>query len=628
MKLQPLVTILVITVLFNTSCINAEATDYTKLFQKDGIMDIFIEIDESDFQDMLDNAQLEEYKSATVTIGGETIQNVGIRTKGNSSLNSLVNSDSDRYSFRIKFDKYVEGQTLSGLDELVINNIFSDPSYMREYLSYEALTAIGSKSPLTSYANIYINDELFGFYLCIEALDNSYLERVFGDDTGNLYKQEMGSSLVYEEGSDYPTCELKEGNDTEKSGLKNFIRILNEMPDGEKGEIESVLDVDSALQYIAANTILCNYDSYNGSMLQNYYLYELNGKFTVIPWDYNLSFGGYMGNSTAYETIPIDEPVFGVSMDQTPLITNLLEVPEYKQRYYDYVEQLLAYLDGFEERVTKLAEIIRPYVEADPSKFVTMEQFESSLVYQQTDESMQNHNGNPSNQSDSKAIFPEDGNSPPLPEESSPALPPSEGIQRPKPQDNGPNEDGMPPNSQNRGPGGMMMGSAESIVTIAVNRSENVKKQLAGELPTTGNTTINHSHGGTENFSDAHTKNSLSQSDQITVSIDGEEVAFDQAPVIESGRVLVPVRAIFEALGASVEWSGDSATAVAVKDGTSILLTENDTTAYVNNISRMLDVPAKKYHDNLFVPVRFIAENLNMQVEWDENANSVHIISS
>lgn len=315
-------------------------------------------------------------------------------------------------------------------------------------------------------------------------------------------------------------------------------------------------------------------------------------------------------------------------MDQTPLITNLLEVPEYKQQYYNYVEQLLAYLDGFEERVTKLAEIIRPYVEADPSKFVTMEQFESSLVYQQTDESMQNHNGNPSNQSDGKAIFPGDGNSPPLPEEFSPALPPSEGIQRPKPQDNGPNEDGMPPNSQNRGPGGMMMGSAESIVTIAINRSENVKKQLAGELPTTGNTTINHSHGGTENFSDAHTKNSLSQSDQITVSIDGEEVAFDQAPVIENDRVLVPVRAIFEALGASVEWSGDSATAVAVKDGTSILLTESDTTAYVNNISRMLDVPAKKHHDNLFVPVRFIAENLNMQVEWDENANSVHIISS
>lgn len=165
------------------------------------------------------------------------------------------------------------------------------------------------------------------------------------------------------------------------------------MPEGEKGDIESVLDVDSALQYIAGNMVFGNYDSYSGDKGHNYMLYgDEDGKFTVVPWDFNMSFNGYSGGggrgtttgSTTTNTnatnVSVDEPVLGISMENVPMINNLLAVPEYKEKYMSYVNELTDYMEGIQNRITDLANEIRPYVEADPTKFYTTEQFESTLL--------------------------------------------------------------------------------------------------------------------------------------------------------------------------------------------------------------------------------------------------------
>ncbi|MBB6216146.1 spore coat protein CotH [Anaerosolibacter carboniphilus] len=480
-------------------------TGYEDLFKKDSVKDIYIEVSETDWKSMLADPLAEEYKSASVKMDGITLENVGFRTKGNLTLRSVANSDSDRYSFRIKLDKYVKGQSLLGLDEFVLNNMYADPSYMREYLSYEALRIIGADVPLANFANIYINGELYGFYLFVEAVDDSFLERSFGEVDGNLYKQEQGSTLQHIEGSSYDKSELKVGDDTSKTDLKNFIKILNEMPEGEKGDIEKVLDVDSALRYIAANTVLGNYDSYSGNMAQNYYLYGQDGKFTVIPWDYNMSIGGFGGGGDQ-TTIPIDEPVLGVKVENLPLIDNLLAVEEYKEEYHGYIKDLLGYLENFEGRVTELAKIIRPYVEADPTKFYTMEQFEANISYSevkaeaaQTSITPQEKQGlpqQPQNQTgaatdDSKNVNGFSGNRPEPPQ----GMP--EGFEngdRPEP------PQGAIDGNMKGGPGGRgMMGGSTSIMNFIRDRVANILQQLSGELPTTGNTTMNNSRGGNGN---------------------------------------------------------------------------------------------------------------------------------
>lgn len=88
---------------------------------------------------------------------------------------------------------------------MVLNNSYSDPSFLQEYLHYEALRAIGEDVPLTVFTNLYINGELYGFYIGVESVDDSYLERNFGEDadSGVLYDTEEKSYLKYEEGSDY-----------------------------------------------------------------------------------------------------------------------------------------------------------------------------------------------------------------------------------------------------------------------------------------------------------------------------------------------------------------------------------------------------------------------------------------
>jgi spore coat protein CotH len=498
-----------------TKTLSGNTTEYDSIFEKDSVIDIKINLSEDDWNSMLDDPEAEEYKSASVTVDGNTVENVGVRTKGNLTLRSVVNSDSDRYSFRIKVDKYVDGQTLLGLDEFVVNNMYSDPSFLREYLSYEALKSVGATVPKTVFANIYINDKLFGFYLCVEALDDSYLKTNFGDNDGNLYKQEQGSSLQYVENSNYEKSEQKNGKDESKTDLKNFIKTLNEMPDGAKGDIENVLDVDSALMYIAANTALGNYDSYSGNMIQNYYLYSQNNKFTVLPWDYNMSFAGFgMGGGDA-TTIPIDEPVMGVNIDSLPLIKNLLEVPEYKEKYHQYVSDFVNYLENFETRVTELANIIRPYVEADPTKFYTMEQFEASIKYNENSTSASNpqitNNGNMSTEGfngpvDAVTAASENKGVNAQVERPQNANGQFENRQQQPPKDQqGARPGGFPnENQQGRPEGGMggdmkaggnggpgMMGNSTSIVNYVRARVENIRKQLSGELPTTGNTTMN-----------------------------------------------------------------------------------------------------------------------------------------
>ncbi len=109
----------------------------------------------------------------------------------------------------------------------------------------------------------------------------------------------------------------------------------------------------------------------------------------------------------------------------------------------------------------------------------------------------------------------------------------------------------------------------------------------------------------------------------ITVAYNDELIAFDQKPIIENGRTLVPLRAIFEKIGASVEWNGDTQTVVATKDNTTISLTINNTTATKNGTAITLDVPAKIINGRTLVPVRFVADCFGVDVRWNGDIQRV-----
>ena len=362
---------------------SSSAAYETQLFSSGRTLRIDISIDESDWQDMLEHPLQEEYHAANVTINGTVLGNVAIRTKGNNSLTSVSGMDSDRYSFKIDFDYYVDNQNLYGLKKLNLNNNYSDSSCMREALSYQLMEEMGIPTPKYAYANITVNGELWGLYLAVEAIDETFLASNFENAYGDLYKPDgTGSDLVWisDDISAYTGLNLKTNEKTsDQSAILRFLDVINNEPE----KAEEVMDVDEMLRYFAANTALANMDSYQGQMKHNYYLYEQDGIFSIIPWDYNMAFGGFGGG-----TIDIDAPVEGTTLEKRPLLAALLNNEEYKAIYEGYLREIA---EGFlsKERLTaaigQIAGQIAADVEADPTAFCTIEEFTKSISSDSTD---------------------------------------------------------------------------------------------------------------------------------------------------------------------------------------------------------------------------------------------------
>ncbi|PJN88218.1 hypothetical protein CVN76_21745, partial [Bacillus sp. mrc49] len=361
------------------------STYATSVFNQSKVTKVDITLADDDLDSILDNPSEKEIVNADVTINGETVKNVGFRTKGNLSLNSVVQmGDSERYSWKIDFDYYQEDQDLHGLKKLALNNNYSDPTFMREYLSYELMEKMGIATPGHSYMYVTINGKEWGLYLGVEAIEETFLNTNFADATGDLYYPDgTGSDLkwISEDIDDYTGLNLKTNDHSDQSAMIHMLDAINN-----GGNIEEVLDVDEMLRYFAANTALVNLDHYQGDKKHNYYLYEENGVFSILPWDYNMSFGGYSGGggrraegtdqknedeATAKDgnaeqddmklpeeapnmngggmmdmssnfmnesniNFSITEPVSGTALEDRPLLNALLSNDEYREKYYGY----------------------------------------------------------------------------------------------------------------------------------------------------------------------------------------------------------------------------------------------------------------------------------------------------
>lgn len=495
----------------STSTTYIEQPNYvTTIFDDDKIIEINIEMDETAWQEMLDNASAEEYTAANITVNGTTYNNVAIRPKGNSSLSQIVMDDTtDRYSFKIKFDEYVDGQTLDGLSKLVLNNNISDATYMKEYLSYKLLDSLGVPTPECAYAHITVNGEEWGLYLAVEPIEEEFIARNYGSTDGNLYKPESDSVAVGENKNnddagnnkpDFTPTEVNQSQDTssdsqmppdmsngdtsgqmkappdmndgdasgkmqapsnmnngansnqmqmpsnisnedsssESHSTDSISDTSNEAPSNKPNrmggghggnsngadlvwngdnisnysaifdnaifkstdsddytkildmiehldsmeDIESYLDVDEVLRYFAANTFLVNLDSYVSNMNHNYYLYEKDGIVSILPWDYNLSFAGFQAGSASNAiNFPIDSPVSN-SLEDNPLIANLLEVAEYKELYHQYLDEIVNnFINNktYETLITKTDTLISDYVKNDATAFYTFDEYEDAV---------------------------------------------------------------------------------------------------------------------------------------------------------------------------------------------------------------------------------------------------------
>ncbi|MBR4473642.1 MAG: CotH kinase family protein [Oscillospiraceae bacterium] len=151
-----------------------------------------IDIIIDDWDAFLETATGEEYATCSLIIDNDAVKNVAIRGKGNTSLSTVSTMDSDRYSFKIEFDHYETGKTYKGLDKLCLNNLIQDNTYMKDYLAYTLMAEFGADAPLCSYVWVTVNGEDWGLYLAVEAVEDSFMERVYNGE-GDLYKPDSMS---------------------------------------------------------------------------------------------------------------------------------------------------------------------------------------------------------------------------------------------------------------------------------------------------------------------------------------------------------------------------------------------------------------------------------------------------
>ncbi len=426
----------------------------SKLFDTKEVLEVNILMEEADWQALLDNAMSETYAQCDVEVAGQTFYRVGIRPKGNTSLSTIVNDPTtDRYSFKLEFDQYVEGQTCFGLDKLILNNNYADATNMKEALIYDLFAQVGADASLYNYAKVSVNGQYWGIYLALEAVEDSFLLRNYGTANGELYKPDSmnmggggrggergnmpdmgnrdfsamqptssatgrsrqmpenvqapdagetpdmgsfdfsepfegggglgggmfgsgGANLNYsdDDPDSYSTIWEGEVTGTGNADHKRVVTALKNISEGT--DLEKYMDIDNLVKYAAVHIFSVNSDSLSGSMAHNYYLYEAEGRLNLLPWDYNLAFGGMgMGRSGgATDTVnsPIDD-----AWDSTTFFDTMLADEEYHAAYYACLQQVADYIQNgaFDAWYTRTRSLIDALVATDPNAFYTYEEY-------------------------------------------------------------------------------------------------------------------------------------------------------------------------------------------------------------------------------------------------------------
>ncbi len=387
-----------------------EGLDY--VYPQDRIPILRLDFAPGDFEAMLLEYWEQETKSYYHTAfqfdDDEVLEDVGVRLKGNSSLRGMMQQPSfDNWAevkkpLKINFDE-LGGPRFHGVDRINLANQFKDPSYMRERLGAAIYLAAGVPTSRNAHFQVWVNGELQGLYTGVQQVDPRFLTEWFGSeggaDEGNLYKCYSNCDLEWQ-GSDreaYAPSACPDPKDEGKCGIQlktneddptlndyadlvHFIDVLNNASEQEFADaIAEVFDVDIFLRYAAATVVLASLDTYFGR-IANYYLYHRpsDGRFMVIPWDLNETFGAFGCGPPGGDLTDFDPYEPWCDPRPRPLVQRILEVDAYLESYLGYIQQLLdtvfspAAIDG---EIAVLKALIEDEVQGDPRSFYSYQAF-------------------------------------------------------------------------------------------------------------------------------------------------------------------------------------------------------------------------------------------------------------
>ncbi len=306
------------------------------------------------------------YVESTVRFDGRRWDHVAVRYKGNSSIVSAWSRGVGKLPLRFNFTKLkdlypaVADQRFWGFKDLALSNINSDDSMIREKLANDFLRQAELPVGRSAFYRVYVDhgegSQYFGLYTADEIPEDQFLDNAFGSRDGNLYKPE--SMLLTFDESQFE----KKTNETEAdfSDVRALVTALNASRTDAaawRSGLDATLDTSLFLKWLAANTLMGNWDVY-GAMSHNYYLYaspSASKRLTWIAWDHSLAF------ATNNQSASLDLANVGSSW---PLIRYTMDDTTYRAVYFAALEKVAALFtrEKLEAKIRAAHDLVAPYV--------------------------------------------------------------------------------------------------------------------------------------------------------------------------------------------------------------------------------------------------------------------------
>ncbi|MBP6333988.1 MAG: CotH kinase family protein, partial [Bacteroidia bacterium] len=329
---------------------------------------------------------------ATLFVDGITYDSIGVRFKGQTSYSGT--GSSQKKSFNLTLDAFVDGQDIFGYNILNLNNSFQDPSFMREVF-YQHQVRRHIPAVKSSYSKLYINGSNWGLYPCVQQLDGDFYKEWFMSNDGTNWRADRppgsgggggggwgdGTAALNDRGTDtafyQPHYTLKKANKPQPwDDLVSVCRVLDTVSLATMEEVLSdYLDIDRTLWHLASEILFSDDDSYVYKGKMDYYVYyeAETGRITPIEYD---------GNSVMEDGAVSWSPFYNQNNANYPLLNRILAVPALRQRYLAHfrtlIEESLDTADAYALMNTYVS-LIDTMVQNDPKKLYTYTQFQNEV---------------------------------------------------------------------------------------------------------------------------------------------------------------------------------------------------------------------------------------------------------
>jgi hypothetical protein len=368
----------------------APEPDPSDAFFDDSVVhDLHLRIHAADWQKLQSTYLENTYYPCDLVWRGQTVYNVGIRSRGAGSRNAK------KPGLRVDFDQFSTDQEFLGLKSFVLDNLTQDSSGLRERLAMKLFRRLGLPASREAHAKLYVNNTYVGLYAVVESIDKRFLKRVEGlDPDGFLFEYRWkeawtfsyrGQALEAYQPLFSPQTHEKDSTSELYAPLEHFIRVVNNSTDFAR-EIAEYLNPDNFLKHLAIEQFVAEWDGLTGyAGMNNFYLYRRPKKneCRFLVWDKDNAFKAP------------DYPVLQGTAENV-LTRRLLEIPSWRERYLALLLEVQASADQREGEVVPGAplppawleqEVARQYLQIrqamrdDVNKPFTNDDFEGAIAY-------------------------------------------------------------------------------------------------------------------------------------------------------------------------------------------------------------------------------------------------------